>query len=344
MSAPRKKLSGAENRKRAKDKIEDTNKSASKMRKWLHEADASLSSTHTSDTIASISNSSFILDTQVNSTEQSKFQGSDDGKQSSSSVLSQPEDDVQLASSSSDVLQSSSKDKMIDVMDPGTWPGHEKMTDQQRSFFSKQAVLLNDEHPNNIEFRTTERNCRHLTHNVWFGTMTNKENIKRSWLVYSKTKNALYCTACKLFARTSTSALCKEGFINWKKISERLAEHEVSQTHKEHFIKWKTRLQQMKSCQGIDCNLERLIHSEKEKWRHILLVVMDVVMYLATNCLSIRGSREKLTDFTENFPQPSHGNFLNLINLLAKYDPTLKYHLDHVKKRTGILSVEDNSK
>ncbi|CAG4988861.1 unnamed protein product [Parnassius apollo] len=149
-SAPRKKLSGAENRKRARDKIEDVNKSASKMIKWLHEGGSSLRSVHTSDTIPGIPNNSCILDIQVNLTEQSKFQGSDEGKQSSSSVLSQPEDDVQLASS--DLLQSSSRDKIIDVMDPGTWPDHEKMTDQQRSFFSKQAVLLNDEHPNNIEF------------------------------------------------------------------------------------------------------------------------------------------------------------------------------------------------
>lgn len=121
--------------------------------------------------------------------------------------------------------------------------GHEKITDQQR--FSKQAVLLNDKHPNNIDFRFTERHGTHLIHNLWFGTVTNNENIKRDWLVYSKTKNALYCTASKVFASNSTLDLSKEDLIDWKKTSERLVEHEISVTHKECFMKWKTRLQQM---------------------------------------------------------------------------------------------------
>ena len=37
MSEPRKKLSGAENRKRARKKIEEANQTASKMRRWLHD-------------------------------------------------------------------------------------------------------------------------------------------------------------------------------------------------------------------------------------------------------------------------------------------------------------------
>lgn len=107
LSAPKKKLSGAENRKRAKDKFEEVNKSVFKMRKWLYEAGPSSSSTDTSDTVSGISNNSRNLDTPVDSTDQLKLQGSDDsidGKQFQSSVLSQQGDNVQLASS--DLLQS----------------------------------------------------------------------------------------------------------------------------------------------------------------------------------------------------------------------------------------------
>lgn len=80
---------------------------------------------------------------------------------------------------------------------------------------------------------------------------------------------------------------------------------------KEKFIKWKNCLQKMKSCQGIDFNIERLFHFEEEKWRYIRYVFIDAFMYLATNCLSLRGSEETLTDFTENLPQRSQENFLN---------------------------------
>ena len=193
----------------------------------------------------------------------------------------------------------------MDLIDPGTWPDPKKMTDQERSFFSKQAVILNDKQPNNIEIRSTQRNGRHLTNSMWFRVMENNENIKRTWLLYSKTKNTIYCMACKLYDSVSTSALRTVGLISWKKASERLAEHAASQTHKECIIKWTTRLKQRKSSQGIDRDIERLFHSEKEKWRQIIYAIIDAVMYLATNCLSFRGSKETLSDLTANFLQPS---------------------------------------
>ncbi|GBP73790.1 hypothetical protein EVAR_42962_1 [Eumeta japonica] len=77
----------------------------------------------------------------------------------------------------------------FDLTDPSNWPGAEKMTDQQRSFFSNQAVLLAENHPENIEFRSTERNGRHLTSIVYgYRTLANCERVKRSWLIFSKTK------------------------------------------------------------------------------------------------------------------------------------------------------------
>ncbi|KAL3290067.1 hypothetical protein HHI36_023436 [Cryptolaemus montrouzieri] len=117
MSAPRKKLSEGENRKKSEDKFEEVNKSASKMRKWLYEAGPSSSSTDTSDAVSGISNNSCNLDTQV-PTDQLKLQGSDDGmdgKQYYSSIFSQQGDNVQLASS--DLLQSISKYEIIDEME-----------------------------------------------------------------------------------------------------------------------------------------------------------------------------------------------------------------------------------
>ncbi|KFM74271.1 hypothetical protein X975_04207, partial [Stegodyphus mimosarum] len=89
-------------------------------------------------------------------------------------------------------------------------------------------------------------------------------------------------------------------------------------------IKWKIRLQQMKSCQGIDHDIEKLIHTEKEKWREILHIIMDAVFYLSTNYLSFRGSDETPSSLLTKCPRPSQGNFLNLMTLLAKHNSTLK--------------------
>lgn len=57
---------------------------------------------------------------------------------------------------------------------------------------------------------------------------------------------------------------------------------------------------------------------------------MDAVMYLATNCLCFKGSKETLIDLSDNYPQSGQENFLNLISL-AKYDST-KYQSDDIKK------------
>lgn len=135
---------------------------------------------------------------------------------------------------------------------PRQLAGVEKITDQQRSFYSNQAVLLAENHPENIEFRYTERSGRHLISSVWYRTLTNCERVKRSWLIFSKSKNAIFCACYKIYQKpSSTSGSYSIGFINWKKVSEILTEHEATQMHKECMIKWKTRLQQMKSCQVI---------------------------------------------------------------------------------------------
>ncbi|GBP18047.1 hypothetical protein EVAR_16993_1 [Eumeta japonica] len=57
--------------------------------------------------------------------------------------------------------------------------------------------------------------------------------------------------------------------------------------------------------QGVDQDIERVIHSEKEKWRQILRIIMDAVLYLSTNCLSFRRSHETPSDLITQYPQPS---------------------------------------
>lgn len=313
MSVPRKKLSGAEYRKKAKNRVLQGKQFANKIEKWLS-GGGDPSGAATSEDDIQLKDLSCTLDDQTD--------------QDFSPTVSKQ-------TSNTDLREQTSSSICDDFTDPGNWPDTEKMSDQQRSLFSSQAVLLAENHPENIEFRSTERAGRHLTSSMWYRTLANYDKVKRSWLIYSKTKNAIFCTCCKIYQKPSsaaTSALCSTGFINWKKVSERLNEHEATQMHKECIIKWKTRVQQIKSCQGIDQDIERVIHTEKEKWRQILRIVMDAVLYLSTNCLSFRGSHETPSNLITQCPQPCQGNFLNLISLLAKHNSTLKFQLEHLKK------------
>ncbi|CAG4971931.1 unnamed protein product [Parnassius apollo] len=221
MSAPRKKLSGAEYRKRAKYKELQGKQCADNMKNWLLRGGDPSVSAATSEVDIQLEDVSRTLPDQTDQ----DFSQSDFTVQTSPSLSmcgeqlekTKPEyEGSKSPHSDSDELQKTG----FDLTDPGNWPGVEKMTDQQRSFFSNQAVLLAENHPENIEFRSTERNGRHLTASMWYRTLANCERVKRSWLIYSKTKNAIFCACCKIYQKpsfTATSALCSTGFINWKK-------------------------------------------------------------------------------------------------------------------------------
>lgn len=350
MSAPRKKLSGAQYRKRAKERAELEKQIAAKKKKELQQIYAPsdpLASSNDTEILEDVNMFCSLIYQDEDSSSISKHpsqQSIDLREQSSSLTTTEELEDVKLGYKESPHIDGQKENENLDTLDlsdPSNWPLTEKMTDEQRSFISSQVVLLAEKYPEILDFSSTERYGRHLTSFMWYRTMANNEKIKRSWLIYSKTKNAIFCAPCKIYhqkiSAAAASALCTTGFINWKHALDRLAEHEASQVHRECMIKWKIQVHQIKSCQGIHHDIERLIHMEKVKWRQILRIVIDAVLYLSTNCLSIHGPDEIPSQITEN-PLPSQGNFLNLFFLLAKHNLTLKYQLDHLKNGQVYLS------
>jgi len=45
---------------------------------------------------------------------------------------------------------------------------------------------------------------------------------------------------------------------------------------------------------GIDDSLRKEIKSEQEKWRHVLKIILDVLLYCANNNLALRGNSEEI--------------------------------------------------
>lgn len=95
--------------------------------------------------------------------------------------------------------------------------------------------------------------------------------------------------------------------------------------HRENCIKWKTLEKGLRFKSSIDTNLQMAMDQEKEKWRHTLRVHIDVIMFCAENNLALRGSNEKIGE-------PGSGIFLSAVNMIAKYNPKLKAHIDTHKK------------
>ncbi|XP_022168749.1 uncharacterized protein LOC111032655, partial [Myzus persicae] len=98
-----------------------------------------------------------------------------------------------------------------------------------------------------IPFAETKRMfgniSRSLTPDNFMRKLQNGEKKLREWVLYSPSKNALFCFQCLLFSPKPTVFGNKnEGFINWKKCNESLQEHETSKTHAESVRIWFSRI------------------------------------------------------------------------------------------------------
>lgn len=115
--------------------------------------------------------------------------------------------------------------------DPGNWP--QSISDKLRVYLIKYPPpkMFNYIFPSNDEGRKFS-----VVH--YNRIMANGENVLRNWLSYSKSLNRVFCLYCRLFPSKSTSSLASVGFPNWKQISERLKEHELSIPHNMAQEKW----------------------------------------------------------------------------------------------------------
>lgn len=79
----------------------------------------------------------------------------------------------------------------------------------------------------------------------------------------------------------------------------------------------------------IDKDLEEITQKEISLWVKILDRIINVILTLGTSNLAFRGHSDSL------IAEVSSGNFLNIIKLLAKYDPILN---NLVSDKTGKIN------
>ena len=81
--------------------------------------------------------------------------------------------------------------------------------------------------------------------------LNNGEQVLRDWLVYSTTKDAVYCFCCKIF-NVTTSLPSKDGYNNWKHVGDMLKCHDTSRNHVEAKKSWFELTRRLKSSDIID--------------------------------------------------------------------------------------------
>ncbi|KAK0131768.1 Zinc finger MYM-type protein 1 [Merluccius polli] len=151
--------------------------------------------------------------------------------------------------------------------------------------------------------------------------------MARSWLIYSMDNNSLFCFCCKLFSKKFIH-LTSSGMANWKHASAYLTSHESSSEHLNCIKAWKKLAVRLRSGETIDKQEMALLEAERGRWRAVLTHLTAIVQSLAVQNLALRGHTETL--FT-----PSNGNFLKEVELMARFDPIMKDHLNRVERGTA---------
>lgn len=231
--------------------------------------------------------------------------------------------------SSSDISTPASTEPIPYSNDPGEWDvssRHERFIDNciEKGLQYFQNV--------DADFSATKRayqnQNRYLTKPMFEYVMPNKSISQREWLLYSPSKQKVFCFYCLLFCTNNRAGLFCVGFNYWKN-QACIAKHAMSQQHTSSVDQYLTRKNQRNR---IDVLNETEFQKTRDYWKNVLRRVYETILFLAERGLPFRGSDDL-------FGSKHNGNYFGILELIAKFDPFLAQHINNYAKRgTGNVS------
>lgn len=169
-------------------------------------------------------------------------------------LLDNSEDVVHVQEINDDKCEDMTQETLI-LSDCGTWPIRRniKTVDHLIKIGPKQIVI--DKYP-------TDEKGRHFSSSYYSRKLSNGEAFCRRWLVYSVSKDSVFCFCCRLFDNNSNSKLVCDGFNKWKHLSETVGIHENSTSHRKCYQQWVETEMRMKLGQTIDKEEQKMIEKE----------------------------------------------------------------------------------
>lgn len=166
-----------------------------------------------------------------------------------------------------------------------------------------------------------------------------KDGIMRKWLTYCKKENSLYCTVCLAYAKPSASesAFIKGGMTAWKHVHQRIEEHERNQVHRdsaEAYFMMASQADIVSLLSGKQVSLHR---DQVRKKRQVMDRVIEVIKVIGKCGLSYRGTKFEAAYTWDNIAV-DHGNFLEMILLLSKFDVSLQEHVNECVQKSQSLN------
>jgi hypothetical protein len=202
-----------------------------------------------------------------------------------------------------------------------------RMTSQTINQILAIKNMLPDIFPKDLRNRC----CQH----EWFENKPStpySSKTTRRWLVYSESKNSLFCQDCIIFGGPTASAVwTKDGYVDWNHALRDIEVHENSSQHKKSEI---GRLTWVGQKGRIDYLFSVQQNALVEQNRRVLAVAIDCIKYLSREMMALRGHNV------------SEGKFVGLFTLLSKYDTSANAYLKklaetkakHQKPELNLLS------
>ncbi|XP_023243666.1 zinc finger MYM-type protein 5-like [Centruroides sculpturatus] len=167
--------------------------------------------------------------------------------------------------------------------DPGLWPL--TITDVDRT-----EIVLKGPIQVKVDFFPVNDNGQRFSEYHYSKTLANGEKLDRRWMIYSQTKDAIYCFPCQLFGLENTRIGSSERVCDWKHLGDYLKSHESSRLHKDFMLKWLNLENGLKSCTTIDSLAQNQIEQKRQHWRDILERLLAIVNFFSISQFGLQMS------------------------------------------------------
>lgn len=141
--------------------------------------------------------------------------------------------------------------------DPGTWPNY---------LTSNMIDCLVENSPHRIVKTNfpADKSGRKFSKSYYSRTLPNGQKVKRNYLIYSKTKNSVFCYCCKIFGGIVSQFTNENGCSDWSHLSYLLKKHEGTSAHMKNNSKYNNLKMALSKNITIDSTQQRLYETEKK--------------------------------------------------------------------------------
>ncbi|XP_042541554.1 zinc finger MYM-type protein 5 isoform X1 [Dipodomys merriami] len=152
-----------------------------------------------------------------------------------------------------------SEDPIIPIVlsaDPGTWP---RVLD-----IKQRDALIENEPPQVRNFNFPKDNTgRKFSETYYTRILPSGEKTTRSWLLYSASKDSVFCLYCKLFGEGKNQLKNENGCKDWQHLSHILSKHEESEMHIINSVKYSKLKSELENNKSNESAEHRLYENEK---------------------------------------------------------------------------------